>query len=184
MHFLGMLAFTVPMPISYDAVLTGVSLLLPMIVAFVGFSFASRRQPLGLPSTFAVGVVFGTAIVGMHFIGIEAMVMPGGMMEQNLAAAYASYAVAIAAATAAVWLVFCNPGRAMLRRIASLPLGIAIAAMHYTAMAGVTAHASSFHWYFAGNPALEQSGMGLWVALVASAILTVGGLIAVSETPS
>lgn len=178
MHFLAMLAFSVPAPFSYDVILTGFSLLLPMIVAFAGFSFANRRKPLGLRNTFAVGAVFGTAVVVMHFIGMEAMVMPSAMMEQTLAFVYASYGIAIAAATAAVWLVFCHPGSVRLRRFAALPLGLAIAAMHYTAMAGLTVFQDGAHQHFTGAPVMQQEGLGLWVALVMSAILTAGGLVA------
>lgn len=71
MHFVGMLAFHMPMPVSYDVALTTLSALLPVLVSGIGlhtaFIHAGRAKYLAL-----AGLFMGCGIVTMHYTGMAA----------------------------------------------------------------------------------------------------------------
>src|SRR5690242_5337783 len=72
MHFVAMLAFELPMPVSYDVGLTVLSLMLAILAAGGGFYVISR--PGVSPSRLVLsGVLMGFAISGMHYTGMAAM---------------------------------------------------------------------------------------------------------------
>src|SRR3989449_4240085 len=72
MHFVAMLAFIMPIPMSYDIGLTALLLVVAMVVTGVGFYVISRRStsPLGLVFS---GIFMGLGIVTMHYTGMAAM---------------------------------------------------------------------------------------------------------------
>jgi NO-binding membrane sensor protein with MHYT domain len=76
MHFVAMLAFSVPgMQATYDVGLTLVSLALAVLVTGVGFFVVSRfgSSWWSLPLS---GLLTGIGIAGMHYTGMAAMRMP------------------------------------------------------------------------------------------------------------
>src|SRR5262245_49013657 len=73
MHFIGMLAFSVPsMATHYDLALTLASLAVPVVIAAIGFWFV-RRPSAGLVGTLVAGGAIAVAIVASYGIGIAAM---------------------------------------------------------------------------------------------------------------
>src|SRR5260221_11462439 len=75
MHFIAMLAFFMPMPVSYDFGLTILSLVVAIGVTAVGFFMIGARQATALqlvPS----GIFMGIGIVSMHYTGMAAMRRP------------------------------------------------------------------------------------------------------------
>src|SRR5688572_6820925 len=74
MHFVGMLAFVMPMSVAYDVQLTLVSLALPIIVVGAGL-LALNRYGNGLVPLLAAGLLVGAGIVVMHYTGMAAMRM-------------------------------------------------------------------------------------------------------------
>jgi NO-binding membrane sensor protein with MHYT domain len=133
MHFVGMLAFSMPMPASYDVRLTLLSLALPIVVTGAGFLTVSRWGT-GWASLLGAGVLAGLGVVVMHYSGMAAMRMPGVVISYDPLLVAASVGIAIVAATAAFWLAF-RMERTRERLIAAIVMGLAIAGMHYTAMA-------------------------------------------------
>ncbi|HCF30359.1 MAG TPA: signal protein, partial [Cyanobacteria bacterium UBA11049] len=74
MHFLGMLAFSLPVNISYNFLLTIVSLLAAILASGLALSIVSRPRvsfSILLKSAIAMGVGIGL----MHYIGMAAMEM-------------------------------------------------------------------------------------------------------------
>src|SRR5258708_7705892 len=71
MHFIGMLAFVLPMPMSYDIGLTMLSLVVAIVVTGGGFYVISRRgaSPLRLVAS---GMFMGLRIVSMHYVRMAA----------------------------------------------------------------------------------------------------------------
>src|SRR6266550_68139 len=69
MHFIGMLAFVMPIPMSYDIGLTALSLVVAVVVTGGGFYVISRpgASPLRLGLS---GLFMGLGIVAMHYIGM------------------------------------------------------------------------------------------------------------------
>src|SRR5262250_974746 len=75
MHFIGMLAFVMPMPASYDLGLTLVSL--AVAVGFTGFGFFMiGTRPVTALEFVLSGIFMGIGIVSMHYTGMAAMRMP------------------------------------------------------------------------------------------------------------
>ena len=141
MHFVAMLAFVLPMPMSYDVGLTVLSLMLAILAAGGGF-YVISRPGVSRPRLVLSGVFMGFAISGMHYTGMAAMRGPVELSYDRLWVAL-SVIIAIGAATAALWLAFrtTDPGQKL---AAAIVMGLAISGMHYTGMraAVFTAHAT------------------------------------------
>ena len=65
MHFVAMLAFVLPMPMSYDVGLTVLSLVLAILAASGSF-YVISRPGVSRPRLVLSGVFMGIAIFGMH----------------------------------------------------------------------------------------------------------------------
>lgn len=131
MHFVAMLAFELPMPVSYDVGLTVLSLILAILAAGGGFYVISR--PGVSPSRLVLsGVLMGFAISGMHYTGMAAMRGPVELSYEPLWVAL-SVIIAIGASTAALWLAFRTTDSGQ-KLAGAIVMGLAISGMHYTAM--------------------------------------------------
>src|SRR6266404_2435286 len=72
MHFIGMLAFQLPIPMAYDIPITLVSLVIAIIVS--GFAlYTVSHGAWSLNRLFSAGVLMGIGIAGMHYTGMGAM---------------------------------------------------------------------------------------------------------------
>ena len=161
MHFVGMLAFVLPMPISYDVGLTVLSLMLAILATGVGF-YVISRPGVSRPRLVLSGVFMGIAISGMHYTGMAAIRGPVELSYEPLWVAL-SVIIAIGAATAALWLAFrtTDTGRKL---AAAIVMGIAISGMHYTGMraAVFTAHATMENAHEGAT--LDESALVLAIA--------------------
>jgi PAS domain S-box-containing protein len=133
MHFVGMLAFSLPgIAISYDPFVTLLSLVIPIVVAAAAFAVVGRRPRALLVSGFAMGI----AISAMHYTGMSAMRMAASTVYDPRWVAL-SIAIAIGASIVALWLAFRHTN-AVQRLFAGLVMGLAISGMHYAAMKGAS----------------------------------------------
>ena len=131
MHFIAMLAMKLPIPISYDPLLTLASALISVLV--VGLAFLSLHFGVRTKKTILIaGVLTGFGIALMHYLGMSAI-------SGNVIMSYSPYGIALAvgvgvlASIAALELAYGD--RSLLSiAIASVVLGLAISAMHHTAM--------------------------------------------------
>lgn len=141
MHFVAMLAFVLPMAMSYDVGLTVLSLMLAILVTSGGF-YVISRPVVSRPHLVLSGVFMGLGILVMHYTGMAAMRGPVELSYNRLWVAL-SVIIAIGAATAALWLAFrtTDPRQKL---AAAIVMGFAISGMHYTGMraAVFTAHAT------------------------------------------
>ncbi|MGT2474447.1 putative bifunctional diguanylate cyclase/phosphodiesterase [Paraburkholderia terrae] len=138
MHFIGMLAFSLPIPLGYDFAITSYSLIIAMIVSY--FALVQVARPtLSARRLVTGGLLMGFGIAGMHYTGMAAMQMqPGIHYRPGLFAA--SVAIAIAASMAALWIAHTlrdsRQYRVLIKRIgAACVMSVAITGMHYTGMA-------------------------------------------------
>jgi NO-binding membrane sensor protein with MHYT domain len=129
MHFIGMNAVDLGMPVSYDPVLTLVSLVLAILAPAVGLFIVGRSDggPINLPLG---GLLTGLGIALMHYTGVAAMIMPA-KVSYDLTLLAASVVIAVAAATLALWLAFNLRGSAQ-RFGGAFAMGIAVCGVHYT----------------------------------------------------
>src|SRR5215213_1060282 len=138
MHFIGMLAFSLPISIGYDIAITLTSMLIAVLVS--GFAlFTINRAALGWARLIVSGVLMGIGIAAMHYTGMAAMEMFPAI-EYDPWLWVASIAIAIAASIVALWICFQlrseNVVGVLYKRIgAALVMGVAIVGMHYTGMA-------------------------------------------------
>src|SRR6266545_4735212 len=76
MHYIGMLAFSLPVAVRYDWPTVLMSLLAAIFASAVALFVVSRRH-MGLPQALAGSVMMGCGIAAMHYIGMEAMRLAG-----------------------------------------------------------------------------------------------------------
>ena len=138
MHFIGMLAFTLPMDFSYDVLITVLSLLVGMAASGFAIYVASRERQ-GLAKVGLSGLLLGGGIAAMHYTGMAAMEMEAAI-SYDMPILVLSVVIAVAAACAAIWIIFPLShfkGRhlALLKLGAAMIMGVAICGMHYTGMA-------------------------------------------------
>ncbi|HEY2526489.1 MAG TPA: MHYT domain-containing protein, partial [Xanthobacteraceae bacterium] len=104
MHFIGMLAFVMSMPVSYDPGLTLLSLV--VAIGVTGFGFFMIGTRLATELEFALsGIFMGIGIVAMHYTGMAAMRMPADVRYDPMLVAL-SVLIAIGASNVALWLAF------------------------------------------------------------------------------
>ncbi|MET0535252.1 MAG: EAL domain-containing protein [Steroidobacter sp.] len=137
MHFIGMLALALPIPLSYDMLKTLGSLGVAVLVSGFALNIASRGQ-VSLRRMGTSAVIMGLGIAGMHYSGMGAIqIYPIITYEPRLL--IASIVIAIVASFAALWLFFNLGGGAswrivLQRAFAAMVMGAAISGMHYTGM--------------------------------------------------
>ncbi|HEY1075498.1 MAG TPA: MHYT domain-containing protein [Fontimonas sp.] len=138
MHFIGMLAFHLPIPVAYDVGITALSL--AVAVAASGLALFIVSQAAMSHWSFGAGAtLMGLGIASMHYIGMYAMRM-SPPIEYDPSLFISSVAIAIVASFAALWISFQlrheSFGVALLLKLGSaLLMGLAITGMHYTGMA-------------------------------------------------
>lgn len=137
MHFIGMLAFSLPCGIAYDPRVTLVSIVPGIVAGGVAVHLIGSRREVSL-GTLALGaLLMGGGIGTMHYWGMAAVRLPGLLRYD---ARIVAISVLVAAACAFLALAMrCVPYlRAALGRYStagsSVVMGCAIAGMHYTGM--------------------------------------------------
>lgn len=146
MHYTGMLAFELAVPIRYDLWTVILSL-----VAAVGASLVVLRVT-SHPKLTSVGIIGGSLVMGggiaaMHYVGMAAMRVPA-MMTYRIPIVVASVVIAIAVSAVALFLAFRfghsgSDAWTWPKMGAALLMGAAISSMHYTGMAATRFTADS-----------------------------------------
>ena len=140
MHYVGMLAFRLPVPVAYDWPTVLLSLLAAILASAVALFVASRRS-MGIGAALCGSMVMGGGIAGMHYIGMAAMRMKA-MCDYSPIIVAVSVVLAIVISFVALQLTFHfrNEEKSWRWRkaAAALAMGAAIPVMHYTGMAAAT----------------------------------------------
>ncbi|USG68339.1 EAL domain-containing protein [Brevibacillus ruminantium] len=145
MHFVGMLALTLPIKVYYNIELVVVSVLLAVLVSGIALLTVTRNE-LGFKELISAGILMAAGISGMHYTGMAAMII-GITYDPYIVAL--SIVIAATASLAALWLLFYfrkDQSRfAYLYKLGSaLIMGAAIAGMHYTGMYAAQFHTDGF----------------------------------------
>ena len=162
MHFVAMLAVRLPFAIDYLVFPTLLSFLLCVIVVGAAV-FAVSAGQLTITRLSASAVFMGGGIATMHYIGMSAL-HASAHLHHAPALVVASVAVGIAASGLALWLAG-GRGRQPPLLLSAAALGMAIAGMHYTAMAGLTLAPLPDRAH--GAPVLSTDLLAIVVAIVA-----------------
>ena len=132
MHFIAMLAFQLGTNVTYDVATTVLSLVIAIVVSGLGL-FVVYRQRGSWPAILGGGVLAGAGIAAMHYTGMAAMRMASRLSYDPVLFGL-SVVIAIAAATAALWLTL-RPQRLWQQLGSAIVMGAAISGMHFTGMA-------------------------------------------------
>ncbi|MDB6046803.1 MAG: sensor hybrid histidine kinase [Gammaproteobacteria bacterium] len=178
MHFVAMLAFTLPIPMSYEIGLTTLSLVVAIFVTGAGFYFINRQSAPPLPLVFS-GIVMGLGIAAMHYIGMAAMQEHAELSYDSLFVAL-SLVIAIGASTAALWLALRTTDLGQ-KLVAAVVMGLAISGMHYSAMRGTTFAVNGPVHEAQGYASLDQTNLALAVAGITFVILAFALIASLSE---
>ncbi|MDI6101942.1 MHYT domain-containing protein [Actinoplanes sp. NEAU-A12] len=133
MHFVAMLGFDVDgTPIRYDIGLTAASAIIALVSVGVGLSIALLGETASKIRILIGGVLAGLGVAAMHYTGMAAMELRGEIHYAGREVA-ASVAIAVVAATVALWLTLVvNKPIAIFA--SALVMGIAVNGMHFTGM--------------------------------------------------
>lgn len=146
MHFIGMLAFSLPIALGYDPLITALSLVVAIVASGLALWLVCQQE-LRARRLVQGAVLIGAGIALMHYSGMGALRMQPGIVYDP-AWLVASVAIAVFASGAALWLAFHLRANLQHVRIwrsaAALVMGLAIAGMHYTGMAAAGFPEGSF----------------------------------------
>ena len=178
MHFIGMLAFSLPIPLAYDVRTTLASLGIAILISGFALQIAARRRTT-LPELAAGSVVMGLGICAMHYSGMSAIqILP--IITYDPEWLIASVVVAITASFAALWLFVRQRVQRTLQAHlttagAAVVMGFAISGMHYTGMAAsqfspksfcLTATGANSTWLAATVALLSLGALGITLILL------------------
>jgi NO-binding membrane sensor protein with MHYT domain len=174
MHFIGMLAFHLPIPVAFDPAITLLSLMVAIVVSAIAL-FILRRPELGTRNLTIGAILMGLGISAMHYTGMFSIRMSPPIRYDPVLFAVSGL-IAIAASLAALWLGFqLRTNRSRLAIVSKLGsaavMGMAIAGMHYTGMAAARFAPDSI-CSAAASGGISSAALGIIVGGVAIAIMS------------
>ncbi|MEV4659465.1 MHYT domain-containing protein [Micromonospora sp. NPDC049301] len=170
MHFIAMLGFAVAgTRIRYDVPLTAASTAIAFAAVGIGLAIVGtgRLNPVRLV---AGGIFTGAGVAAMHYTGMAAMRL-NGTLRYDTTRVGISVAIAVVAATVALWLAM-TVRRPLAIVASALVMGVAVNGMHFTGMSALSVHAHE------GQGDVTGTGMStLLVPIVLAVIFGVVGLL-------
>ncbi|MEY8240720.1 MAG: EAL domain-containing protein [Cycloclasticus sp.] len=176
MHFIGMLALMLPIPVYYDLAITIISIIpaffaSALILRFMSLANYDRKYLL------VHGLLLGVGIGLMHHTGLAAMRMDAVMVHDKtllflsvlFAIVAASFALKIQSETANSRF-FDNQLFTKRKSIGALVMGVAISGMHYSAMLGVNFSAEKHNNSTQG---VSSDGLAVIISIVVIIIILV-----------
>jgi two-component system sensor histidine kinase/response regulator len=140
MHYIGMLAYKMPMPVQYDWPTVLVSLIAAVLASAVALYVVSQQR-MHLWGAVLGSIVMGAGIALMHYIGMAAMRMEA-TFHWSVPIVALSVILAIVISFVGLWLVFFaredSRGNLWRKLGSAVIMGAAIPVMHYTGMAAAS----------------------------------------------
>ena len=173
MHFVGMQAFRLPLPIGYDTTTTFVSWLLPVVASGLAL-WQLRYRTVRPRHLVASALLMGLAINAMHYTGMASMQMhPAITYSPWLFGLSVAIAIGASALALQIGMRMQEGGRLHRTRqlAASVVMGGAIAGMHYTGMAA--AHFAPGSVCGAALVGVDQDYLAALVTITTVALLSI-----------
>ncbi len=140
MHYIGMLAFILPIPVAYHWPTVLLSLFAAILASLVALGVVSR-QKMGWFRALAGSVLMGAGIASMHYIGMAAMRL-SAICQFDSFLVVLSVVFAVLISLAALWITFHfrdeKTGMGWEKLAGAVVMGAAIPVMHYTGMAAAS----------------------------------------------
>jgi len=165
MHFVGMLAAKLQIGVGYSMLETLVSLAAAIVASSLALLYVAKH-----PNQFAriliAGTLLGLGVALMHYLGMFGMRF-GGFIRWSVPMVAASLAIAVAAASIALWLAFHTIGIGA-RVAAALVMGMAVCAMHYTGMSAADFICTTEDRLAvpSGSGVIPSFAMPMWVVMI------------------
>jgi NO-binding membrane sensor protein with MHYT domain len=174
MHFIGMLAFHLPIPVAYDLALTGLSMLIAVAVSAIAL-FVLRQRHVTLNGRLTAAALMGAGIAAMHYTGMTAMRMSPGIAYDPLlfiTSILIALGASLAALTIALRLRHDVSRFAIAAKLASaVIMGLAITGMHYTGMAAAEFAPGAICRAALGSGGLSNALLAVVIGGIAAGIL-------------
>jgi NO-binding membrane sensor protein with MHYT domain len=135
MHFIGMLAWKVELGVGYRLFETLVSLVAAIVVSALALGYVAKGEAT-IKRLLIAGPLAGIGVTVMHYLGMYSMRFYG-FFDWNYATVAVSAAIAMTAATVALWLAF-NTRKTWHRAVAAQVMATAVCTMHYTGMSAAS----------------------------------------------
>ncbi|TVT85967.1 bifunctional diguanylate cyclase/phosphodiesterase [Pseudomonas sp. H3(2019)] len=181
MHFIGMLAFRLPIILGYDIGITALSLVIAILSCGFALWLVSQPRMPGWQLAFGA-LIMGAGISGMHYTGMAAMRMQPGI-DYDPTLFGASLVIAVGASAAALWIAFRlrqnTPYVRVVRGGAAVIMGVAIVGMHYTGMAAARFAEGSYCG--AAVDGLSGKGLDNLVLITTLAVLSIALLTSILD---
>jgi PAS domain S-box-containing protein len=140
MHYIGMLAFSLPIPVAYHWPTVLLSLIAAICASIIALYVVSREKMSAFQAV-AGSVLMGAGIASMHYIGMAAMRLPAKCQFNSLLVVL-SVVFAVLISLAALWITFHfryeKTGIGQEKLAGAVVMGVAIPVMHYTGMAAAS----------------------------------------------
>jgi PAS domain S-box-containing protein len=140
MHYIGMLALILPIPVAYHWPTVLLSLFAAILASVIALYVVSQ-QKLGAARAVAGSVLMGAGIASMHYIGMAAMRLPA-ICQFNSFLVVLSVVFAVLISLAALWITFHfrdeKTGIGWEKLAGAVVMGAAIPVMHYIGMAAAS----------------------------------------------
>jgi diguanylate cyclase len=183
MHFVGMLAHQLGIPVQYDPSLSMISMLAAALGAGLAFLIVNRTTVTWFHIATG-GVAMGLAIASMHYLGMASMRIPATIRYDPWLFA-ASILLAIIASAGALALAHRSLMKGRIhyweKSVSAAVMGFAIAGMHYVGMAAAR--------YMPTGTTLSGEGalVGPWSLqslIIAAGLVILGALLAMTSKNS
>lgn len=181
MHFVGMLALNLPIPVGYDVGITLASLAIGIGASMFALWLVSRRE-LPWPRLVSGALLMGAGVAGMHYTGMAALRMNPGI-QYDPARFALSIVIAVLASGVALWIAFRL--RRQSRRVRALRagsavvMGVAIVGMHYMGMSAASFPFGSVCG--AAHTGASAEWLALVIIIVTLAVLAIALIISVLD---
>lgn len=177
MHYVGMLAFRLPVRVLYDIPTVVLSLLAAIVASGIGL-YVVTGSKTGLRRLIGASPIMGSGIAAMHYIGMAGMRLPA-RCHHSIPLVALSVGFAILISFVALWLAlsFRSEERGFSSRKlgSALLMGSAIPVMHYTGMAAVQFYPAPATGDV--SHALEISILGTFAVIIASLVVLLTALV-------
>lgn len=184
MQFIGMLAYIMPISMTYDYFYTGLSIFSAIVASFFALFLLKNKNFSGWDLTYG-GIMLGFAISSMHYTGMEAM---GSHVNISYTPGLFSLSVIIAilASQITLWLAFQNSkahskNLILSKTISALVIGIAIWGMFYAGLAAAVFTPLPDHYALFSSDITPENPIGSAITI---AIVTLSIMLSILLTSS